>query len=99
MTFLQYHARPHDEPVNPEDIAGAYINCWINDNNQREAKRKAIKMMKENGWSNFTLEEVSIVNRSDYENKEEQLQYFDQAIIDDEVFVVHTYPLAGRDGE
>jgi hypothetical protein len=93
MILLQYHASPKDKPVDPDDIAGAYINCWMNYDNQKEAERKAMEMMHENGWTDLTLDEVSKVNRSDYEDNEDQLQYFDQALTDDEVLVVYTYPL------
>jgi hypothetical protein len=65
MTLLQYHARPKDKPVNPDDIAGAYINCWINNDNQDEAERKAIKMMDKDGWIELTLDEASNVTSSD----------------------------------
>jgi hypothetical protein len=97
MILLQYHARPKDKPVNPDDIAGAYINCWMNYDIQNEAERKAKEMMDENGWIDLTLDEVSTVNRSDYEDNEDELQYFDQALIDNEVLVVYTYPLVDKE--
>jgi hypothetical protein len=97
MILLQYHSRPKDKPVNPDDTAGAYINCWINYNNQKEAERKAIEMMDENGWTDVTLDESFTVDRSDYEGNEDQLEYFDQAVIDGEVLVVYTYPLVDKE--
>ena len=99
MTLLQYHARPKEKPVNSDDISGAYINCWINDDNQKEAERRAIKMMDENGWAVLTLDEASSVTSSDYSEDDQQLEYYDQALIDDEVLVVYTYPLVDKGEE
>ncbi|WP_276373728.1 hypothetical protein [Chryseolinea sp. H1M3-3] len=99
MVLLNYHAKPIRIPKKPEDIAGAWINCWINCEDVDDATKRALRMMRDNGWKEFEIEDVFKVDRSDYEGNENQLRYFDQALLDDEVLVVYTYPLVERDEE
>src|SRR5688500_15465537 len=99
MILLNYHAKPIEIPKEPDDIAGAWINCWINSNDVEDATERALRMIRENGWKELEMEDYFHVERSDYEENENQLQYFDQALIDDEVLVIYTYPLVERDEE
>ena len=99
MILLNYHARPVKVPKKPDDIAGAWINCWINSDDVDDATKRALRMMRENGWKEVEIEELFKVERGDYAENENQLRYFDQALLDDEVLVVYTYPLVERDEE
>src|SRR5688572_18132384 len=99
MILLNYHARPVKVSKKPDDIAGAWINCWINSDDVDDATKRALRMMRENGWKEMEIDELFKVERGDYAENENQLRYFDQALLDDEVLVVYTYPLVEGDEE
>jgi hypothetical protein len=97
MFFLNYHAKPIRVPKKPDDIARAWINCWINCDDVDDATKRAVRMMRDYGWKEMEIEDVFKIERSDYLGNENQLQYFDQALLDDEVLVVYSYPLVEND--
>lgn len=96
MILLTYHAKSIKPAIKPDDIAGAHINCWINTKSYHEAEKKASKLIVESGWKELQLEEVLNISRSDYSDNDEKLQYFEQALVDNEVLLVFTYPLADQ---
>jgi hypothetical protein len=84
------------EPKPPEivsdtgeaDLTGATaeVHCWIKDQTQRNAMHIAAGWVAEHGWVLGELLEQRAVSRRDFENTE-YLQYFEQALIDGEVFL------------
>jgi hypothetical protein len=70
------------------DLTGstAEVHCWIKDQTQRNAMHIAAGWVAEHGWVLGELIEQRPVTRKDFENTE-YLQYFEQALIDGEVFL------------
>ena len=70
----------------------SFVSCWINGQNEDDAALSASKEIIEAG---YLVEEIlcnESKERRDYDEDNEHLQYFDQALIDDEVFVFGNIP-------
>lgn len=93
MFFLQFQARP--KPHNPEsnELAGAFVGCWIERSTLPEAEEVARSMISEAGWDVISTNLRYPVDRSSYDDKPSGLQYYEQAILDKEVLVFDSYPI------
>jgi hypothetical protein len=93
MYFFTFHGLPN--PLNPESatIGGAFINCWVDRSTLSEAEAAARQSLEQAGWQIKSLDDTRIVDRSDYEDNQAGLEYFEQAVIDKEVFVLYQYPV------
>jgi hypothetical protein len=82
-------------PHNPESgtLGGAFIICWVDRPTLAQAEAVARKCIEEVGWEIKSVTESNIVERADYADNPTGLEYFEQALVDKEVFVFHEYPL------
>jgi hypothetical protein len=64
----------------------AEVHCWIKDQTQRNAMHIAAGWVAEHGWAIGELVEQRPVTRKDFADTE-YLQYFEQALLDGEVFL------------
>ncbi len=71
-----------DEP----DGRNAEVHCWIKDQTQNNAMHIAAGCVAEHGWFIQEVVEHESVSRTDFADTD-YLQYFEQAIIDAEVFL------------
>ena len=92
LYFFTYLARPKAGSENSESYGGAYVNCWIDAESDARAAECASTAISRAGWAVESLEQYSVVTRKDYADDDEGLQHFDQALIDKEVYVFHTWP-------
>jgi hypothetical protein len=81
----------HRELDNFEQAAGAFINCWLLANSKAEAETRARREVKEIGWMPTKDLTVTRVHREDYEGNSPAIEYFDQAVLDGIVIVIHTW--------
>jgi hypothetical protein len=65
----------------------AYVSCWINVSNREQAFEKATQLIRDQGWTVAEVEEDHTISREDYAHKPEGLEYYEQALVDDEVLV------------
>jgi hypothetical protein len=87
MYFITYHAQAE---IVTDESAGAYINCYIQKKSYFEADRIARTEIKELNWIILSQEdafEIDVETLSDDGKK-----YYAQALIDQTVYVFHTYP-------
>jgi hypothetical protein len=95
MFYFIFDARP--TPKNPKHgtYGGASVSCWVQRDTQAEAEAVARRWITERHWAITAMEEATFIT------KETQLpagmQFFEQAEIDDEVFVFHTSPVGAPD--
>src|SRR6266404_9474024 len=90
MFYLLIEALP--KQADSEQIGGAFINCWIESGAPEEAEQIARKVIEAQGWKVLSFQDVFQVDRSFYQENPEGREYFEQALIDNEVFVFHSYP-------
>jgi len=84
-------------PEDPEmgDATSAEIHCWIKDQTLRNAMHIAAGSIAEHGWVVLEVIEQNAVSRANFTDSE-YLQYFEQALIDSEVFL---YELEEPEGD
>ena len=71
---------------------GAYISVFTTDSTESDAIATANREISDAGWQFKSIDSVSLVTRSDYDDEHESLQYYEQALIDGIVLVIHTFP-------
>jgi hypothetical protein len=89
--ILMIHAKPDDGNPQVSQIAGAYVNCFIERDTFQGAEETALKFLKEENWIPIALEEGYEVNEYDYEGDPEGLEVYKQVLIDKEKYAFHTY--------
>ncbi len=90
--FLTYHAVPDISHLDHGQFKGAYINCWIEANNLENAKVISRKTVEDLKWEILSLEDAYPISLSDYAPGSEGKEFHEQALIDKEVYHIHTYP-------
>ncbi|PSR54089.1 hypothetical protein AHMF7605_11435 [Adhaeribacter arboris] len=93
MFLLIYHGKPQSQTGDLEDVGGAYIKCWIESENFDQADTTAQQEIEGMGWNVLELDEAFTITREDYSEDLNELEYYEQALIDKEVFLFHTYPI------
>ena len=92
MQFVLIAASQDPDAEHDERFGGAHVCCWIKDQSPRNAAHIAKGWIEEAGWIVEEIEEQYPITAADYEDKPESAQYFEQALIDSEVFVYHVFP-------
>ncbi|MFK7808086.1 MAG: ankyrin repeat domain-containing protein [Saprospiraceae bacterium] len=85
--LFEYHAEPKFET----ELVGAYINCWIMDEDFNNAKSRSLFLIKEENWGIDSIEDISEIEKGTIEEKEDNFKFYEQVIIDKEVLVFYTY--------
>ena len=92
MFLLTYHGRPNKK-YKGGPIGGAYINCYVKTTNIVKADKIATTEIKKLNWDIVEKTETKKVTKSSFDKGSDGLEYYEQALIDKEVFVFHTYPI------
>jgi hypothetical protein len=79
-------SEPNEDDADMGDAKTAEVHCWIKDQTQRNAMHVAAGWIAEHGWVVSEVIEQRPVTRGDFADTE-YLQYFEQALIDSEVFL------------
>ena len=95
--FFTFLAVPTPE-AKEADKGGACVNCWIQNDDQDAAEERASDLIFEYGWAVESLESVALVDEDDYTDDEEGREFYQQALVENEVLVFHTWP-RGEDDE
>ena len=78
-----------------ESTGGAYINVFTTASTEAEALGIASREVAEAGWRFDSVDQVVWVTRANYTDDTTGLEYFEQALIDGIVLVIHSYPPDG----
>jgi hypothetical protein len=79
-------------------FGGAMVGCWIKNQTKKNAYLIAKGWIEHQGWVPLSLEDQQPVSEEDYKHKADGKQHFEQALIDGEVFVFHTFPTTEKSG-
>ena len=103
LFLVTIEARPEPEADEYGEAGGAFVNCWVNADDLRTAERRAVALIKDDGWRAHRFEEWELVTRATYEGREpaedgpDLREVVDQAFIDGEVCVFNTWPVGAPD--
>jgi hypothetical protein len=97
MYFLTFHGIPTKKAIDTEGIGGAYINCYMLESDIVKATKIARRFIANMKWRILAREEA-------YEVDEKSIsrggrKYYNQALIDKAVYVIHTYPTKDKSKE
>ena len=89
--FFQFRCSPLTNSYNYLEYEGAFINCWIKSDNEYAAVETAQGYIFNSKWKVEELEEKDIIDDEFYNQKDEGLKYYKQALLDGECYVFHTW--------
>jgi hypothetical protein len=95
LHYFRYEASPQPSHPHYGELDGAFINCWVNEPTASLAESVACAAVDEAGWDIVDCEESRHVDREEYLDSD-SLEYFDQAITDGVVLVIHSWPIGGE---
>ena len=99
MWYFVIRALPKPGTEQAEDSGGAYVNCWINFLIEDGAEHLAKFYIEKAGWVPEETEDVRWVERENYEDEPENLQYFSEAEADGACFLFNSWDINGEDEE
>jgi hypothetical protein len=91
MRYLIFTVEPRRGSIHAKSCLGAKVGCWIKDRSKEEAETVARTFIEGEAWNVLTLDDHQIVSDSTYKDKVEGRCYYEQALIDREVFVFYTF--------
>ncbi len=92
MHFFTFLAVPTPDAKEFHESAGAYVNCWIRDDDRQSAEQRAKDGIQEYGWSVEALEGEAVVTSAHYDADDEDREFYEQALMEGEVLVFTTWP-------
>jgi hypothetical protein len=92
MQYLIIDAAQDPTYAHEKQYAGGTVGCWIKNQTKKNAYLIAKGWIEQHGWVPLSVQEQYPVSPETYQSKSEGRRYFEQALIDDEVFVFFTSP-------
>lgn len=92
MFCIRLHATPSPESPDHGRVGGAYIVCYIVAVSIEEATERAQQDVQASGWRPDSVELAVQLTRLECVSDGAR-ELYDQAMIDQEVYEYHTYPL------
>ena len=93
MQYLIIDAAQDPTFAHKKVCEGATVGCWIKNQTKKNAYLIAKGWIEDQGWVSLSLEDQYPISEEAYKEKPEGKQYFDQALIDEEVFVFNVFPI------
>lgn len=81
------------------EFGGAIINVYTTEESEAGALAIATQETLAAGWQARFIEDTFLLTRGDLAAAPEASQYFEQALLDGLVLVVHTYPSTPEEGD
>lgn len=97
MQLVMLEAEQSPDFEHDELLGGAFINCYMKNRTPEQALNEAQNWVKGNGWNILKVKKQHQINKSSLKDSKDGLEYYDQTVIDGEVFVFHTWPLNSKD--
>lgn len=95
--YILLEGKPFLNNKEGKEVAGAFINCWVNSEDETTAKDKAVEYVNDQGWEVLNIEEIFIASREQYENEPDSLECFDEAINFGIGSIFYTWPICNED--
>lgn len=94
MYYFMFEAEPKQDSLEKMTSDGAFITCWVRDNDEKSAVEQAIRYIEAEGWEIIRVEEQCVAERDWYVDDDEfpeSLEAFDQALQDGIGVVVYRW--------
>lgn len=93
MYFCVLDAEPIAGTAAAQNYAGASIACWINTDDLTLGKKRATAGVENAGWSVTAVSGEKLIEADFYSSDSPSREFYDQALIDNEVFIIYTCPI------
>jgi hypothetical protein len=97
LFYLCFEVTPKPDSPHAQRWGGAFVNCWIDRASFQKAERVARRHIEKQGWSMSKLDEAREIIVGEYDDEAPGKDYFEQALVDGEVFVFYTWPKDAQD--
>lgn len=91
MYFAVFEVVPNPSSEAAGKRDGGHAACWVNSTDWKAAKTRASMLLSRSGWAVGKIVEEKEVSAEAYASDDPAREYFEQAIMDDEVCVVFTF--------
>ena len=95
--YFCFKARPKQGSAEAKQSGGAFINCWIIRDTIEQAESQARGAIADEDWRITKVEEACEMTRET--QLPEGVEYFEQAQIDQQVFVFSRWPVDAPDDD
>ncbi len=92
MYFTVIEAVPEPNSDEAQKYAGSHVACWINSTDWKHARERAIALVAGAGWIMRNIVEEKEVTAESYALNDTAMDHFEQALTDQEVCVLYTFP-------
>jgi hypothetical protein len=92
MIFVRYRCVPTKRNPRVDAVGEAAVACWVRVRSFREAQTISRLALRREHWSIHSIEEIRRTRRADYKPRGEGRKYFDQAVLDRDVYAIHSSP-------
>ena len=99
MYFFTFLSQPTPHAQEFADFEGAYVNCWIRNDDRDEAQARAAELIRDYGWTVEALEGSETVSSGNYPEDDEDREFYEQALVEGEVLVFNTWPRGEEEDE
>ncbi|HTK75170.1 MAG TPA: hypothetical protein VL371_07920 [Gemmataceae bacterium] len=105
LFLVTIEARPEPDSDEYGEAGGAFVNCWVDADDLRTAERRAVALIREDGWRPHRFDDWELVTRSTYDSHEpaddgpDLREVAEQAFIDGEACVFNTWPVDAPDAD
>lgn len=99
MYFFTFLSQPTPDAQEFAESGGAYVNCWIRNDDRDQAQARAAELIRDYGWTVDALEDSGTVSSEDYRDDDEDREFYEQALVEGEVLVFNTWPRGDGDDE
>jgi hypothetical protein len=86
-----FHGQPKLDAADVDNVGGAYINCYVHANSLGQAEKISRKDIRKMKWEILEQEEAYELDADSV--SDEGREYYEQALIDKTVYILHTYPI------
>jgi len=91
MYFIRFNARANHTKQPSISYAGTAIACWIDLPDQSDAEKRARVVIEDQGWTIESVDDSYEITELSYSDDKDGLKYYEQALIDREVFVFYPW--------
>ena len=100
IRLVMVDALPEPGTADFAEYGGATINIYTTELSEQAAVALAVREVTEAGWQLLAVDETYLLTRNDLaQATPEGVGYFEQALLDGVILVIHTYPATPQEGD
>lgn len=92
MIFAMYNCIPGRRHPDFEQVGEAFVSCFLRVRSFSEARALAERSIRSRHWKSLSLNEIWRIPRGHFQTEHDGLPYYEQALIDREVYVFNVSP-------